>query len=134
MNHVKKRPAPDTLAEVRGYADGEEPGLPEGFVVMSNDELAAWIDEEKAMGWEPVRPDPIPASVTPWQMRRALNQLGLRAAVEAAVASADQDTKDGWDYALEIRRDNPLIAGMGAALGMTEAQLDDLFRLAATFQ
>lgn len=77
---------------------------------------------------------PVPQSVTPWQMRRALNQLGLRAMVEAAVAAGDQDAKDGWDYALEIRRDNPLLAGMAQALGMTGAQLDDLFRLAASFQ
>lgn len=77
---------------------------------------------------------PVPQSVTPWQMRRALNQLGLRAMVEAAVAAGDQDARDGWEFALEIRRDNPLLAGMGAALGMTDAQLDDLFRLAASFQ
>jgi hypothetical protein len=76
----------------------------------------------------------VPQSVTPWQMRRALNQLGLRATVESAVAAGDQDARDGWEFALEIRRDNPLLAGMAAALGMTDAQLDDLFRLAASFQ
>jgi hypothetical protein len=79
-------------------------------------------------------PNPVPFSVTPWQMRRALNQLGLRSAVEAAVAGTDQDTRDGWDYALEIRRDNPLISGLAAGLGLTTSQVDDLFRLAYTFK
>ncbi len=77
---------------------------------------------------------PVPQSVTPWQMRRALNQLGLRAMVEAAVAAGDQDARDGWEFALELRRDNLLMASMAQALGMTDVQLDDLFRLAASFQ
>jgi hypothetical protein len=79
-------------------------------------------------------PPPVPFSVTPWQMRRALNQIGLRSTVESAVAAASQDNRDGWEYALEIRRDNQLLANMAAALGMGESQLDDLFRLAGTFQ
>jgi hypothetical protein len=67
-------------------------------------------------------------------MRRALNQLGLRAMVEAAVADGDQDVKDGWEFALEIRRDNPLLAAMAGSLSMEESDLDNLFRLAASFQ
>jgi hypothetical protein len=77
-------------------------------------------------------PPPVPFSVTPWQIRRALNQLGLRSTVEAAVA-ANQEAKDAWEYALEIRRDNELLTGMAEALSMSSEQLDDLFKLAATF-
>ena len=113
--------------------------LPIGYDLLfeSWDALNAYRSEHQAAyeAWEVAQTvAPVPQSVTPWQMRRALNQLGLRAMVEAAVAAGDQDAKDGWDYALEIRRDNPLLAGMGAALGMTDAQLDGLFRLAASFQ
>ncbi len=76
-------------------------------------------------------PVPVPQTVTPWQMRKALNAAGLRATVEAAVSAADQDTKDGWEYASEIRRDNALLNSMAAALNMTSEQLDDLFRTAS---
>jgi hypothetical protein len=69
---------------------------------------------------------------TPWQLRKALNQLSLRDAVENAVASADQTTKDGWEFATEFRRDDPLVISMGLALGKTEDELDDLFQLART--
>lgn len=76
-------------------------------------------------------PAPVPAEVTPLQMRRALNAAGLRATVEAAVAADDQETKDAWEFASTIRRDNALLAGMGTALGLTTEQIDNLFRQAA---
>jgi hypothetical protein len=126
---VRFDPVPGTRAErVEVAADAP---LREGYQRMTEAEYQAWVAAQPP----PAEPTPeVPHSVTPWQMRRALNQLGLRATVEAAVAGADQDTKDGWEFALEIRRDNPLIAGMAAGLGLTSGQIDDLFRLAATFQ
>jgi hypothetical protein len=80
---------------------------------------------------EQPEPSLVPVSVSPWQIRRALNQLGLRASVEQAVAAADQDVKDGWEFATEFRRDNPLVAAFGQQLGITEEELDQLFILAA---
>ena len=76
----------------------------------------------------PVQP---PIIVTPRQIRLALNASGLRDAVEAAVAQSDQSVKDTWDFSTEIQRDNPLIIEMGTTLGMTEADVDALFELAA---
>lgn len=76
--------------------------------------------------------EPAVNSVTPRQIRLALNQTGLRSTVEQAVAGGSQDLKDWWEYALDIERDNALVVGMAAQLGITEQQLDDLFRLAAT--
>ena len=70
--------------------------------------------------------------ITPRQARLALNQLGLRSAVEAAVAAADQDTKDMWQYASVFLRTDPTLVAMAQGLGMTGEQLDDIFLLAAT--
>lgn len=75
-------------------------------------------------------PPPVPQSVTPLQMRLALNEIGWRDEVDAAVDKADQSVRDAWEYALEIRRDNALLAALTAAIGKTSAQVDDLFRLA----
>lgn len=71
--------------------------------------------------------------VSPLQMRRALRQQGLADAVAAYVAAQDVDTQDAWEYAVEIRRTDALIVQAASALGKTEAEIDDLFRLAATF-
>jgi len=71
--------------------------------------------------------------VTPLQARRALRAAGLLDAVEAWVAQQDDDAQDAWEYALQIERNNPMIAGAGAALGMTDAQIDALFVAAAAW-
>lgn len=68
-------------------------------------------------------------SVSAWQIRKALNQTGMRAAVEAYAATADQDTKDGWDKATEFREDDPLLVSAASAL---HADLHALLELAAT--
>ena len=78
-------------------------------------------------------PTPPPTPVTPLQIRRALNAAGMRGMVEAALATAPQDAKDAWDYAIEIHRDDPTLNAMATDLGITPAQVDDLFTLAATY-
>ena len=69
----------------------------------------------------------VPQRVTPRQIRLALNNAGLRETVENSVANSDQNTKDWWEYALDIERNNPLIISMAATLNITEQQLDNLF-------
>lgn len=74
-----------------------------------------------------------PITVSPWQLRKALNQLGLRAQVEQAVADVgDQNLKDGWEFATQFVRTDPFVVSMGQALGKTDADIDALFALAAT--
>ena len=78
-------------------------------------------------------PTPPPSPVTPLQIRRALNAAGMRGMVEAALVAAPQDAKDAWDYATEIKRDDATLNAMATALGLTTAQVDDLFILAASY-
>lgn len=60
------------------------------------------------------------------------NSTGLRASVESAVQSGSQDLKDAWEYAQEFKRHDPLVLGLGAAIGVDDEGLDNLFKLAAT--
>lgn len=72
-------------------------------------------------------------TVSAWQIRKALNQLGLRENVESTVsASGDITAQDGWMYATEWESDHPIIASMLPLLGMTEDQMYDIFTLAST--
>lgn len=69
--------------------------------------------------------------VTPWQIRKALNQLSLRDSVEQAISlSDDHNLKDAWQYATEFVRNDPLVISLGVALGKSDAELDALFELA----
>lgn len=75
---------------------------------------------------------PIILPVSPRQIRQALTRTNLRQPVEAAIASADQDTKDWYEFATEFVRTNPHVIAMGQSLNVSEVQLDDLWRLAGS--
>lgn len=70
---------------------------------------------------------PVPQFVTPLQARRALLAAGKLAEVQAYVDAATADVQLAWEYATEIRRDNPIILAAAGELEWTEQQLDQLF-------
>ena len=70
--------------------------------------------------------------VSPWQFRKAINQLGLRPAIEGLVQNtANQEIKDGWEYATEFRRSDELVIGMAYLLNLSDEDLTSIFRLAS---
>lgn len=80
-----------------------------------------------------VAPAPvIPQTVSMRQARLALYQVGKLAAVTAAINAAGEEAKLTWEYSSEVNRNDGLVPAMAASLGMTEAEIDSLFILAAT--
>jgi len=83
-------------------------------------------------GWEPpVVVVPVPETITPLQARRALRAADLLDAVNAWIATQPDDAQEAWEYCVEVRRDDALIAGAQEGLGLTSEQVDDLFRQGA---
>ncbi len=76
---------------------------------------------------------PVPQQVTNYQARAALLAAGLFDQVDAAVKAQGTTSAafQAWEYANNVYRNSPLIAGLGAALGLSAQQIDDLFRAAA---
>ncbi len=107
---------------------------PEGYVRFDGDLVEAMVWDEAIQNIRPALEGEIPApalSVTPWQIRKALNAVGLREAVEAAVAaSTDIAVKDGWEFATEFREDDVFVISLGAAMGKTSAEMHSVFLLA----
>ncbi|TXG95719.1 MAG: hypothetical protein E6R08_11020 [Nevskiaceae bacterium] len=66
------------------------------------------------------------------QIRLALAQASLLDQVEAAIAAAPQADRIEWEYATTYGRDHPLIAAIGQTLGLTESQIDEMWRQAET--
>lgn len=79
---------------------------------------------------------PVPQSVSPYQFRVWLIRAGVSLAqvdamIDALPSQARDEARVAWEYGLEVRRDHPLVSQFAAALGMSEAQVDQAFREAA---
>lgn len=69
--------------------------------------------------------------VSRFQAKAALSAAGLLPQVETAIAAADPVAQLAWSEAIEFKRNSPTIVGLAATIGLTETQVDDLFRTAA---
>lgn len=133
-----------------GFYDAAVHGgnIPADAVEITRDEHAALLSaqsagkriEADANGYPvavdpPPPPPPIPTRITMRQARRALYDAGLLDHVNAAVAAFPGDIGDkariDWEYAQDIKRDDPIVQAMIPSLGLTEPQLDALFTAAA---
>lgn len=75
--------------------------------------------------------NPVPASVSAAQACLILEDDGLLAGVEAIVAQMPKTVQIWFARANTWERDNPYVRGIGLELGLTEAQMDEMFRRAA---
>lgn len=81
--------------------------------------------------------DSVPESVSARQIRLWLVRNGISlAAVDAAISAIpDAVTRDSvrveWEYAPYVERSHPMLVPLAAALGLTEAQVDQAFVEAA---
>lgn len=133
--HVVKGGVQDAVIKCHSYADVQMDMLRAdakelGTDLTEHQALIALV-ESRIVPYMP-EPTPIPASISPRQIRQALTRKGLRSAVEAAVAASSQDIKDWWEFSTVCERDNEHVISMATALGVTDAQLDDLWTLGAT--
>jgi hypothetical protein len=72
------------------------------------------------------------ANVTMRQARLALKEQGLLATVQTNISAMPEDSQIEWEYAGQVERASSLVSTLGAALALNDADLDNLFKLAAT--
>ncbi|PIK74807.1 hypothetical protein [Methylobacterium frigidaeris] len=78
----------------------------------------------------PVAPLALP-DVSSAQAKIQLARAGLLPAVKSAVAAAGTEVEIWFSDARTWQRGNPYVAALGAALGLSAGEIDDLFRQAA---
>jgi len=96
------------------------------------------VDPEPQLGWLFVNGgliSPLP-SITPRQLRLALVLAGVDLAnIDLAIDSLPEPektlTKIEWEYAIDFERANPMVAALGAALGLTVGQIDAIWEMGA---
>jgi hypothetical protein len=87
--------------------------------------------------------EPVPEAASPATIRVALRRLhgvtnaALDATVDAVLSQITDpgerdDAETLWLYSVSIRRDHPLVAAVAQAFSLTDAQTDDVFRVAET--
>lgn len=82
----------------------------------------------------PDAPQPVPFKVSRMQAKQALLAAGLLATFDAAVAaSGDDELKLYYAETSDFHRDHPALVAFMTARGMTDEQVDDLFRAAILF-
>ena len=111
-----------------------------GFSLNKNDENKSemeltdgwkWFESDsEAYVFFGITPESQPWSVTPLQAKIALHNAGLLSTIETYMAIADVPTKLAWETASEFRRDSNMLKSIATLLGMTDAQIDDLFAAA----
>jgi hypothetical protein len=79
-----------------------------------------------------------PDACTPRQLRIALIQTGISpSTIDAQIQAISDPTQKEiayaeWEYALEIKKEHPLVTMMAVNLNLTEQQVNDIFTLAVT--
>lgn len=98
------------------YADRVEMGV----VAVTAEDLAA-----ETQAWRDI------AEVTPRQARLMLRSAGLLNGIKQMINSMDEEAQIEWEYATTFKRTHPLLVAVAAQAGLTDDQLDTMFRDAA---
>lgn len=71
----------------------------------------------------------VPSFVTNYQARRALIDAGLFDTVDSMIQSLSKNSPEyqSWEYANFVYRESEIITTLGQQLGLTVAQIDNLF-------
>lgn len=115
--------------------DTPQPQAPGKVAQRIIPELVDGVWQER-WGLVDVPPVLVPESVEMAQARLALLGAGLLSQVDAAIdAIADPAQREAariaWEYRPQVHRNSQLVLSLGAALGLTNEQIDELFRQAA---
>lgn len=78
----------------------------------------------------------VPNQVTAYQAKAALYNAGHYGDVSALMSSPEVDTLAliAWENATTFRRESPFIAAIAPALGLSDSDIDDLFRAAVEIE
>lgn len=113
------------------------------WVAAGNPKAAEWAvipdppsSDARWDGQQWVLPAPyVPQSITRFQGKAVLTQRGLLGQVEAAVAaSPDPYVALAWAECLTFERNSAMVLGITQQLGLTPAEVDQMFRDGAAIQ
>lgn len=106
----------------------------DGATIPNDPTNIDWIEYQRwlAEGNSPTPyvppPPPVPDSVPLWAVRTVLQNNGLFDQTDAIIkASSDNALKNVWEYGNVAVRSSATINALATELGLTEAQIDEMF-------
>jgi hypothetical protein len=133
----------DTSGECRSLGTRVADPLPNGLraVALAPEDAKALLEGRAA--WSAAllcvvpRPEEVPEYVTPWQFftwlwqNKGVTETQIREMLAALPVAQRVQAEIDIDRAASFRRAHPLLTQFGAALGMTEPEIDDAFKAMA---
>jgi hypothetical protein len=120
---------------IEAVIDGVKYFIPDDMANRHRQMLAEWEADGNTI--EPYEaPPPVLAPLSARQLRLGLVSNGIslsqvEATIDAIENQQDRDVaRIEWEYASQYERDHPLIDQIGAALGLTPEQIDDMWMAA----
>jgi hypothetical protein len=104
-------------------------GTGEWHNTTNNEQYLEWLAEGNTPDPYIAPPPPIPATVTRFQALAVLAAGGYLDTVRTHIATLDQNNVQrlAWENAADWERSSPTLNALAAMLGLTDAQIDDLF-------
>lgn len=113
-------------------SDGEMYDLENEELTINNELKVVDVKRNKIQAPPPTPPQ----SVTMRQARLALLDLDLLSSIDEAINAMPEPDKTKakieWEYAAVVERNSDWVSDIGQQLGLSDTQIDALFRLAAT--
>lgn len=125
----------DGVVKSHALADDPDFASAQGWIPAGDSNIGDLWDGETFTP-SPPAPPVVPAAVTMRQARLALLGAGLLDDVDTAIAAIPDETtrraaQIEWEFSNEVQRNNSFTALLGAGLGLSSAQIDELFIQAA---
>lgn len=110
----------------------------EDSIPCSDEVCIGWTHDNDAFIPPPLKePEPQPLGLlSARQFRLGLHVNGLLASVQGSIDALNEPERTAaqieWEYATQIERDHPLVENLSAQLGLTDQQIDAMWRGAMT--
>ncbi|MFZ4807459.1 MAG: hypothetical protein ACOYLQ_09400 [Hyphomicrobiaceae bacterium] len=105
-----------------------------GFLEAPDSVQVGWVYSNGNFSPPTASADPVPQQVTLWQARSACRIAGVFDQINTYVeahADALPILYEAWNYGNTVSRNGQFVTTIGPSLGLTDAELDQLFRQAS---
>lgn len=119
-----------------GMVPQDRPTFIKDNATLPSEPLSAWRMDGAGNLTTIDLPAPVPQIVTSGAFIRAAHEQDWLDGIETAVAAAGQQNSLIpllWARSSQFERPHPFVALIGQAMGKTSAEIDDLFRLAGSY-